>query len=464
MGNRYLVVSDLHLSDVENHADGWKAYKGSGYLFDSDFAELLQRFVGEAAADDALTLVLNGDIFDFDLVTAVPADPPWPVSRSQRRRGLHPSAEKSAWKLGHILSFHPLFLRSLADFLCLGHRVVYVLGNHDREFFFDEVQAEFLEALKQACTDGKTFDEAQVQFEPWFFLVKDEIYAEHGQQYDYYSSFRNVFHPVSPTRQGPMLNLPTGNLSNRYLMTRMGTFNPFDTDYILTAYHYLAHWLKHYAFSRRSLVYAWLTGSISVILRILKIKRRQLGSPKRFRAGLADLSGRLGLTRDTLESLARLQRAPIADRFYRMVREFWLDRVLLFLFMVGGTIALALVPIPLWIKLMVPLSVFPLLLAIYEWAARGETVFSVEREIPRVARAIASLLPVRVVAFGHDHVPRLLPISRGVVFADTGTWAPMFDPKKPGKLEPGYRNYLLVAFDEGQEPRVELGSWMDQPS
>ena len=34
MGNRYLVLSDLHLCDVEEHADGWKAYKREKYLFD----------------------------------------------------------------------------------------------------------------------------------------------------------------------------------------------------------------------------------------------------------------------------------------------------------------------------------------------------------------------------------------------------------------------------------------------
>ena len=36
MGNRYLIVSDLHLCDVEDHSDGWKAYKNSRYRFDRE--------------------------------------------------------------------------------------------------------------------------------------------------------------------------------------------------------------------------------------------------------------------------------------------------------------------------------------------------------------------------------------------------------------------------------------------
>jgi hypothetical protein len=44
MSHHYLVVSDLHLSDIEDNADGWKAYKGTRFVFDDDIAELLRRF------------------------------------------------------------------------------------------------------------------------------------------------------------------------------------------------------------------------------------------------------------------------------------------------------------------------------------------------------------------------------------------------------------------------------------
>ena len=78
--------------------------------------------------------------------------------------------------------------------------------------------------------------------------------------------------------------------------------------------------------------------------------------------------------------------------------------------MSGGTIALALSAAPLWLKLMLPLAVFPLVYLIYEAFAHGETIFSAEGEMYLYAARIASLLPVKVVAFGHTHKPHLRPI------------------------------------------------------
>jgi hypothetical protein len=460
MANRYLVVSDLHLCDVEDNPDGWMAYKSSRYLFDGEFAELLKDFQRRAAPGDALTLVLNGDVFDFDLISEVPADPPWPVSPAERYHGLRSTASKSAWKLELILGHHSWFLMALADFLCAGHRVVYVMGNHDREMHFPEVRGVLHDQLHIAARGkGKDFDPGQIRYEPWFFYQAGEIYAEHGQQYDYYTSFRNLLCPVVEGRQGPMLALPMGNLSNRYLMTRMGFFNPFATDYIRNLFSYLWHWLRHYAFSRRSLALAWLAGSLVVLGKLLATKKRQLRRPKSCPEILEDISTRTRLPPDTLAALESLQRPPIANRFFRMAREFWMDRLVLFVMMVGGTIALALVPIPLWIKLMVPLCVFPLVFFIYESFAHGETVFSAEHEIPAVARQVARLIDAPVVAFGHDHVPRLLPIDRQSTFVDTGTWAPILNER--GDLAAGYRNYLVAVFEEGRPPALHFSSWQE---
>jgi len=70
--NRYLILSDLHLCDVEDHPDGWKDYKSSRYRFDGELADLVRDAVRGRPEGVPFTLVLNGDVFDFDLVTAVP--------------------------------------------------------------------------------------------------------------------------------------------------------------------------------------------------------------------------------------------------------------------------------------------------------------------------------------------------------------------------------------------------------
>ena len=199
MGNRYLVVSDLHLCDVEDHADGWKRYKSAAFVFDGQIAALVETF--RTAGDGEPTLVLNGDIFDFDLVAAVPDDPPFPVSRAERWRGLDATAEKSVWKLERVLAHHPRFVATLAQFAAHGHRIVYVLGNHDRELHFPEVRAALERAVRAAAgLEGAEPARPLIQIEEWFYYVSGELYAEHGQQYDYYSSFRHLLAPVVEVR------------------------------------------------------------------------------------------------------------------------------------------------------------------------------------------------------------------------------------------------------------------------
>jgi hypothetical protein len=152
---------------------------------------------------------------------------------------------------------------------------------------------------------------------------------------------------------------------------------------------------------------------------------------------------------------------PIAYRFYKMMREFWIDRLALSLLFVLGTIALAVVPIPLWIKLMVPLTSFPLLYFIYEWLARDDSIFTVDKEIPQYARNIAEILPVKAVMLGHTHRPCTIPLLPGVVYINTGTWAPITDRERPELLAQGLKNYAIVSpLDDGTgRIDVEFNSW-----
>lgn len=454
MSNHYLVVSDLHICDVEEHDDGWKAYKSARCTIDRDLAELLattasRHGAGAVGAGEQLTLVLNGDIIDFDLVNAVPLDAPFAVSGFERKRGLLPTAEKSAWKLKRVLDDHPLFVEALARFALAGHKIVYVMGNHDRELHFVQVQRVLTDAMAAAAaTLGGKLAPDPIRFEPWFYYVAGEIYAEHGQQYDYYSSFKHVLSPIVQTRKGPMLALPMGDLANRYLISLMGYFNPHASDFVLNVFRYVAHWLRFYAFTGRSLVLSWFWGSVLVMTQLFLMKKRIHTRPVHYDTCLSHAARRARLPVSTVAALGELQPPPITTRFFRIAREFWVDRVIVALLMTAGTVGLALSPSPLWLKLMVPLSSFPLLYFVYEWLVQGDTIFTVEKEIPAIARRIAQLLDVKVVTFGHTHKPRVVPLFRGVAFVDTGTWAPMTSKLEAAGALPGYRNYLLVDCHE----------------
>lgn len=455
----YLVLSDLHLCDVEEHADGWKVYKRATYLFDEELEALFARYLTRPRAGLEPLLVLNGDVFDFDMIDAVPEPAPWPVSRAERKRGLDPTPEKSVWKLERMLAHHPRFVASLARHLGRGHRLVYVLGNHDREFYFKEVQAVFLRALQEAArAEGLTFSEEAVRFEPWFYYEPGEIYVEHGNQYDHYNSFRYLLSPVVEKGGRPMLALPMGNLSNRLLLSRMGFFNPHASDYILNVYRYVAHWIRYYAGSRRGILLLWFFGSLTVMAHLLGLRRLLRHEPPEHRAELHALAARSGLSTTTIEALAKLHRPPISGRLYRIMRELWIDRVLIALGMTAGTVALALSPAPLWLKLVMPLCGLPLLYFIYEYFVQGETIFTFERRLPECARAIAALLPVQVVTFGHTHSPRIIPLDDHLMFVDTGTWAPITRGAEERTLLPGLRNYLFADFT-GDEAVTRLDCW-----
>lgn len=461
ISSRYLIVSDLHIADIEEHADGWKAFKRAQYSIDRGFDVLVRHFVaeGEAARDGALTpltLILNGDIIDFDVVIATPGAPLWPVSRAEKRHGLEPTENKAVWKLNYVLSQHPQFVETLARFVERGHRIVYLMGNHDREFHFDGVQRALVAAVEKSlgASAARAF-----QFEPWFYYVPGQLYVEHGQQYDLFASYRHVLFPVVATHGGPAIAIPMGNLSGRYLASKMGFFNPYTSEFILNLFSYLAHWLKHYAFTRRSLFFNWFWGSILVMVHLLKQKEQVHKRPPDYDARLDGLAVRTGLSRETIDALGRLQRQPMTARFFRVVREFWIDRVLIAVFMTCATIALALVPVPLWTKLIAPLACFPLVFFIYETLARGETVFTVEHEVPIYAQKVALLTDVKLVTFGHTHRPRLIPLAKDVAFVDTGTWAPMMSETDRSELAPGYRNYLIADFS-GERGSFALRSWI----
>ncbi len=293
---RYLIISDTHLSDVEEHDDGWKRFKGSGFVRDGQIRALLQRFAARATRGDELALVLNGDIFDFCITTCVPDRPRWPLRRRERSRGLEPSEHKAAWKLRVILDHHPEFVTALAEFLGAGHRVIYVLGNHDHELHWASVQAVLISALdQQAARLGVTIPEAPVRFEPWFYYDPGGLYVEHGHQYDIYSSFPHILSPTATLDGEEILALPLGGFSNRYLVSILGYFNPRSTDYICNLPGYFVHWLRYYAFTRRSILFGWFLGTLMVLVRVVRLRFQLWKQSQRHARGLVETAHRQGL-------------------------------------------------------------------------------------------------------------------------------------------------------------------------
>ena len=141
------VVSDMHLSEAHEPSDDrplWMAYKRREFFIDEEFASFLDHI--EHKADGPIELVLNGDIFDFDAVTAVPSEERH-IEWLERARGLGSEEWKSQFKMKVIIDHHPRFFEALGAFIRRGHRAIFVVGNHDVELYWTSVQRMICEEL-----------------------------------------------------------------------------------------------------------------------------------------------------------------------------------------------------------------------------------------------------------------------------------------------------------------------------
>jgi hypothetical protein len=98
------VISDLHLCEEEPPHPFyplWKKYKSRPFFFDEEFVHFLEH-LKKKSVSQPIELILNGDIFDFDSVVGLPENPIFEITWLEKRRGLHPQEEKSAFKIQKI--------------------------------------------------------------------------------------------------------------------------------------------------------------------------------------------------------------------------------------------------------------------------------------------------------------------------------------------------------------------------
>jgi UDP-2,3-diacylglucosamine pyrophosphatase LpxH len=171
---RLLVISDIHV--------------GSGPLDDCD-AELESALVcfleQVAASPEPTTLVINGDFLDFAQAE------PWQGKELESSTAdgvpLCFTEEQSVEKLKGIVRAHrPIF--AAAGRICRAgsaHRLVILPGNHDADFFWSRVRAEFAAAL--AGGGDRLQFHLERTYRPEHF---PQVWIEHGHHYDECNSFR----------------------------------------------------------------------------------------------------------------------------------------------------------------------------------------------------------------------------------------------------------------------------------
>ncbi|WP_437682752.1 hypothetical protein [Sorangium sp. So ce131] len=411
-------------------------YRQAPYSPDSELAAMLDALRDEMAQGTArgggrheLTLVLNGDVFDFDA--------PRVIDQKSVFHDLPRSAEHAVPAMRAMLADHPVFVEALGRVVADGHTVVFISGNHDVQLTLPEVRTlvratvvdAALAALGAGRVDhgeaprpGRTREalEARVVFRAWFHKTPDGIVIEHGNQYDAYCSYR---YPMIPFGRNPGEIQPTmGSLACRLLASRMGYFNPHvDSSFMLSAFGYLAHWARYYMFSRRSLVIAWALGALRTLVEL--VRRREPERRASRRACLAAAAQETGASLRAVARHARLFARPAEDRLGLVARELWLDRALFGLLALAVTLVWVLL-VPGWLA---PAALMaPAALVVYERLVPKLPLDATWQRVGRAARQVARAHRARAVVFGHTHTPEGT-WEGGLFFGNTGSWSAAFE-------------------------------------
>lgn len=403
MPQRHVVVlSDLHLWQTTDGEELWMRYRHRRFQPDGQLAMLFS-LLCERIPPGQLDLVLNGDIFDFDV-------PPVLQGRPQHARS--PRCEAAAVeRMGEILADHPGFIVALAKVLLSRHRVIFVIGNHDIQLHFagvrDLLRQQILSAsraLDARCSDSDLCEQAKrIEFHRWFYRSPLGIHIEHGQQYD---PFCSVSDPMWPFHVDGQLHNTVGTLVMEHVIGRLGYFNPnVEQSYLLTTRQYLEHWLRYYWRSPRSLLRTFFFGSLRVLFGLLAENGLVGRGPRSPELQAADEAAHASLfahwdVRATL----------------RILR---IDRMLLCLGLLVAAGLLALSPV---VGLCAALLVVDVYRSIYP--RRSHDLSEIFIESQQTARRIARIYGARAVIFGHSHEASG-HVEAGVFYGNSGTWAPM---------------------------------------
>lgn len=442
-----VILSDIHLCEVERTDGLWMRYRQEAYSPDRAIAQMLGE-LRERVKGEQLSLVLDGDVFDLDA--------PRVVKNESVFHDLPRTAEHAVPMIQAILDDHPIFVAALAQVLAEGHEVVMISGNHDVQLTLPELRAALAERLAAAAGDPGLRE--RVVFRAWFHETPDGIVLEHGHQYDAYCTFRT---PMAPFGADAKEIQPTmGSLCARNLLARMGFFNPHvDRSFMLSWFGYLAHWARHYLFSRRSLAFAYASGAVRTLREL--VRHRFPGDRAHRRANVRAAAQETGSPLAHVARHAHLFAGPAEDRLSMVLRELWMDRLAMGAVTLAlGLILLLLAPGPL----VAGAALAPALFVGYELTLPKPTLDETWRRVQRLARRVRRAHRARAVVFGHTHKPEGI-WEDGAFYGNTGSWSPAYadlactqpvSPERPlvwlrsegSRLEGGLVRWVDGAFAE----------------
>jgi len=190
-----LVISDLHIG--EGYAKG-ELNVFDEFLYDQEFYEFMEYYSSGKFSAKPVELILNGDIFDLLRVK-------YNGEFSDKF-----TADAACSKFKKCCDGHPMVIDALKLFLkAKNHTITYILGNHDLEFAFKEVQELFKETVT-GDKNGKNLI-AFIDTEESYKLPGG-IIIQHGHQYESANKVDYTKLILTTKKNERVLNAPWGNL------------------------------------------------------------------------------------------------------------------------------------------------------------------------------------------------------------------------------------------------------------
>ncbi len=458
-----IVLSDVHLCEAEPPDPKrplWKKFKQRELFIDDCFARFLDYI--QEVTDGPIELVFNGDLFDFDSVTALPEEPKFPVSWLEKRRGLHPEERKSLWKIRLVLADHHVWFDALRAFLLAGHRAVFVIGNHDLELHWPSVQLAILEALDLPQPDDS------VRFCEWFYVSNGDTLIQHGNQFDSYCLTPDPVNPYVQLRSEPRVRLPFGNLAERYMLNGMGLFNPYVEDsFIRSGWEYVVFFYRYIAKTQPLLLLTWFwSATVTLFMSMREGFLPAIKDALHLEERMEDVARRANSSPSVARTLLALSAHSAIYSPWKIARELWLDRALLLLLVFAGSFQLfsfgnVFVNLSPWWWVLA-LAIFRPPFIFYSRGVSSDinqTEFVIHKRLPTVARAA----DVKRVILGHTHRARHIGIG-GVELINTGTWSSAYKDVEC-TMPSGRKCFAWIKPDPVGKGRVsELREWQDPGS
>ncbi len=457
MKRHKLVLSDVHLTQAHpfDPADPmWMRYRRREHHPDAEFAALVDHLLdSEIGEGDELEIVFNGDVFDFDHL--------WVKDGESTFEEFPPTDEGCTAQIRLILADHQPFFGAVAKALAAGHLVTFMSGNHDIELYWPGVRRAIREELerlvralppdaRRAAVDV----ERSVRFRAWFHITDDDIYFEHGSQYDIYNSVRHAAVPLTPA--GDRIHPVLGKLAFRRLGARMGYFNPYyEETFYMGATGYIGHFLRFYAFSKtRHICREWLFGALATVAEIWKHRHHDERLPE----GRVALRAELGrdVSDEAIDATHHLRTELAETTMVPVFRELWVDRIG---FIFAGIVIVSLTAL---FAGLIPAAIVSAVLAalfvVYELVTPKPDIRTYDSAPPTVLN-LFDIHRVRAICMGHTHRPFARFSEKGL-YANSGSWCPAFHDQECTKpvLE---RRPVLWITTEGKELWGGLHWWKD---